>query len=161
MLGAEQKAFWSAPRQGKGSWFLGRVTDRWCNPEENNQTAELTGKWKIQKYHWIKIWLYLYSLTLFSMKQKKTSAKKKSFSSPPSRNKKSCELWRENTWNKGCSWNAHCRPCARLTSVSLYPLSHSTFTSMSTVATLRANVCGGTVGPFESELIIHKLETSG
>lgn len=95
MLGAEQKAFWSAP----GPWFLGRVTDRWCNPEENNQTAELTGKWKILKYHWIKVWLYLYSLTLFSMKKKtKNNCKKiKSFPSPPSGNKKSCELWRGNT----------------------------------------------------------------
>lgn len=142
MLGAEQKAFWSAPGQGKGSWFLGRGTDRWCNPEENNQTAELMGKWKILKYHWIKVWLYLYSLMLFSMKKKKKSKKLKSFPSPLSGNKKSVSFEektsRLKSWNKGCSWNSHCRPCAGLRSVALDPLSHSTVISLATVANLRA-----------------------
>lgn len=96
MLGAEQKAFWSAPGQGKGSWFLGRGTDRWCNPEENNQTAELMGKWKILKYHWIKVWLYLYSLMLFSMKKKKKKQKIKKFPKSTKWKQKVCELWRED-----------------------------------------------------------------
>lgn len=140
MLGAEQKAFWSAPGQGKGPWFLGRVTDRWCNPEENNQTAELMGKLKILKSRFGCI--FLYSLMLLAWSQKKRQKYKKSFPNPASGKKKSFEFWKENTetahLEQGGSWNAHCRPCAGLRSVALYPLSHSTVSSTSTVATLKA-----------------------
>lgn len=163
MLGAEQKAFWSAPGQGKGSWFLGRVTDRWCNPEENNQTAELMGKLKILKSRFGCI--FLYSLMLLAWSQKKKGKNIKKVSQIQQVGKKSLlsferKTQRLHTWNKEAAgmltagpvlgsdqWPCTLCPTALLALHLQLQLS-------------KPNVCVRAVDPFESEFLSHKGKTS-
>lgn len=155
----------SGQHPGRARWFLGRVTDRWCNPEENNQTAELMGKWKILKYHWIKVCLYLalfINVAQHKARKKKKRKEIKSFPSWLNGNKKSWVLWRENTQSEHleqrmqleCSLQALCWAQISGTVPSALLSLHLQ------LQLSEPSVCVRTVDPFELELFNRKWKTS-